>query len=94
MSEWPTTRPQLNSYVKTCFPEVSYSGEDQALRRTIQLASLVAALFLILGCDPGMTIREAVRRDRLNASSFATAGPNNVMISVKADHQSGQQNCD
>lgn len=71
--------------MKTCFPEVSCSGEDQALRRTIQLASL-AALFLILGCDPGMTIREAVRRDRLNASSFVTAGPNNVMISVKTDH--------
>ena len=66
------------------FPDVSYSGEDRELRRTIQLASLTA-LLLIVGCDPGMTIREAVQRDRLHAPSV-TASPNRVLISVKTDH--------
>ena len=78
-----TERPPCCPVLETRL--VSYSDEDEALRRIIQLASLTA-LFLIVGCDPGMTIREAVKRDRLNPSSFVTANPNDVIISVKTGH--------
>jgi hypothetical protein len=42
-------------------------------------------LFLIAGCDPGMTIRQAVQRGSLN-SSPATPSLSNLTISVRTSH--------
>ncbi|HEX7289181.1 MAG TPA: hypothetical protein VF532_23555 [Candidatus Angelobacter sp.] len=57
------------------------------MRRTITGLFLLFLLFLFLiaGCDPGMTIRQVVQRGGVNGIP-ATPSPGNLTISVRTSH--------
>jgi hypothetical protein len=66
--------------------DVSYSDEDQWLRRTIRVVPLTF-LLLIVGCplgDRSMTIRQAVQHELRGAPAIPS--PSNLTIAVRTSH--------